>query len=90
MDEILKQLYKGGIFPEEQWHASSEEFKELRKRQRESNGEFIEELNAISPELAEKFTDILDGQIEMLAYEAENTFVQAFKLGAKLMLETFS
>lgn len=90
MNKVLKQLYNGEIFPAESWRPSDEEFENLRKRQRTNNEKFITELNEISPELAKRFIIVLDDQLDMLPCEYEKTFVEAFRLGAKIMLEVMT
>lgn len=84
MDKILRALYSGKIFPQEQYRPIIEEYKSLRKRQYEHYKDFI---NKIGSPLDKEFEHIMDEQIDLLPLEFSQMFIDGFRLGARMMLE---
>lgn len=86
MDDILKQLYNGEIYPEEQYHPILEEHKKLQKKQYQKYEDFISKIG--SP-LDKEFERILDEQFDILSLDFFQMFSDGFRLGARMMIEVF-
>lgn len=84
MDEILKRLYNGEIFPAEQYIPELEEYKAKRKQRYKNYESFIEKIDS---NLRSEFIKIMDEQSDLLPYELSEMFTKGFKLGALLMIE---
>ncbi len=86
MDKILQALYSGEIAPAEQYLPMIEEYKALRKKQYEHYEDFIKKIG--SP-LDREFKRIMDEQLDTLPLELSQTFIDGFRLGARIMIEVF-
>jgi hypothetical protein len=86
MDKILQALYDGEIYPAEQYRPMIEEYTVLRKKQYQKYEDFIKKIG--SP-LDEEFIQIMDQQLDMFPLELSETFLDGFRLGAKMMIEIF-
>lgn len=86
MDKILKALYEGELYPAEQYRPMTEEYIALRKKHHQSYEDFIRKLG--SP-LDEEFIHIMDEQLDAVPFELAETFIDGFRLGAKMMIEVF-
>lgn len=83
-DKILQDLYHGRISPIDQYGPLIEEFSTLQKKYYRHYDAFIEKVG--SP-LDKEFESILDEQLEMLPFDFSQTFIDGFRLGARMMLE---
>lgn len=86
MNDILKQLYSGEIYPEEQYRPILEEHKALQRKQYKKYEDFISKIG--SP-LDKEFEHILDEQLDILSLDFFQMFSDGFRLGAKMMVEIF-
>lgn len=86
MQKIIEQLYKGELYPSEQLDIKSEEYKEARKAAYQAYEEFEGKLcQTMKGELDE----LWGKHMESSYYEDTRTFVNGFKLGARMMAEIF-
>lgn len=83
-DKILLDLYYGRISPADHYQPLIEEFCTLQRRHHQHYDEFVEKLG--SP-LNKEFESIMDEQLEMLPYDFSQTFIDGFRLGARMMME---
>lgn len=88
MKSVLSALYNGELHPAEQYAPKTEEYWEIRQRNRRHYKDFTESLRKLDPPLDKQFTQILDEQIDELPYELSQMFIDGFRLGARIMLET--
>lgn len=72
MNDILKQLYNGEIYPEEQYRPILEEHKELQKKQYQKYEDFISKIGNL---LDKEFEKILDEQFDILSLEFLRCFL---------------
>ena len=86
MDKILHDLYNGEINPIEQYRPMTEEYKALREKQYQHYEDFIKKLG--SP-LDKEFIRIMDEQLDTVPIEFSETFIDGFRLGARMMIEVF-
>jgi hypothetical protein len=87
MGKILQGLYGGEIYPAEKKHRSRmEEYRKLWKEYYKNHEDFIKKIG--SP-LDEEFIQIMDQQLDMFPLELSETFLDGFRLGAKMMIEIF-
>ena len=83
-DKTLLDLYYGKIAPAEQYQPIMEELIALQKEHYRHYDEFIKKLG--SP-LNEEFESIMDEQLEILPFDFSQTFIDGFRLGARMMIE---
>lgn len=83
-DKTLLDLYYGKIAPAEQYQPLIEEFRALQKKHNQHYDKFVEKLG--SP-LNKEFERIMDEQLDMLPFDFSQTFIDGFRLGAKMMIE---
>lgn len=83
-DKTLLDLYYGKITPAEHYQPLIEEFIALQKKHYRHYDEFMEKLG--SP-LNKEFESIMDEQLELLPFDFSQTFIDGFRLGAKMMME---
>lgn len=89
MDAILQQLFDGQLYPAEQYYPQLEAVKKIRERNYKNYEEFIEKLKSINPALEKQFQNILEEQLDTAPFEMYQMFADGFRLGAKLIIETF-
>lgn len=89
MQELLKQLYDGEIYPAEQYLPLMEEYKKLRKEQYQHYDDFVQELNKLSTPLGNRFIKIMDEQLDTVPLEFSEMFIDGFRMGARMMIEVF-
>jgi len=81
MEDILNQLYRGEIHPEETYRPEMPELIEVRK-------EFAAYRDALLVQMdeqtREKVQALLDRRVFVSSYEMEDAYVQGMKMGAKL------
>ena len=83
-DKILQDLYHGRISPEEHYKPLIADFITHQKEYYRHYDEFMEKIG--SP-LDKEFESIMDEQLEMLPFDFSQTFIDGFRLGAKMMME---
>ena len=83
-DKTLQDLYNGKIAPVEQYKPLIEEFSALQKKHYQHYDEFMEKIG--SP-LDKEFESIMDEQLDILPFDFSQTFIDGFRLGAKMMME---
>lgn len=88
MKSVLSALYGGEIHPAEQYTPKIKEYWEIRQRNCRHYKDFSEVLRKLNPPLDKWFVQILDEQIDELPYELSQMFIDGFRLGARIMLET--
>ncbi|WP_027398820.1 DUF6809 family protein [Anaerovorax odorimutans] len=86
MGKILKALYDGKLYPAEQYQPMTEDYIVLLKNHYENYENFIEKLG--SP-LDKEFIKIMNEQLDIVPFELSETFIDGFRLGAKMMIEVF-
>lgn len=86
VQKIIEQLYKGELYPSEQLDIKSKEYKEARKAAYQAHEEFEGKL---CQEMKDELDEFLAKHMESSCYEDTQTFVNGFKLGARLMAEIF-
>ena len=89
MKSILLRLYDGEFYPAEQFNLKTEEYRSLRQKQYQHYEDFIEKLKSLDPPLHEKFIDIMDEQLDTVPLELSGTFLDGFRLGARMMIEIY-
>ena len=85
MKSIIQELWYGNVLPQEDSHNHSKEEKELMGYMARHHDDMLKTMTDEQKAIFEKFTDCW-GEYEGLVEEA--IFAYAFKLGAKIMLET--
>ena len=74
MKSVLLRLYDGEICPAEQFGLKTEEYRSMRQAQYP---------------LHEKFIDIMDEQLDTFPLELSGSFLDGFRLGARMMIEVY-
>lgn len=89
MKNILEQLYNGELCPAEQYSHKNEEYRKRRQENYSHYKEFIQLLGTLDPPLDNRFIAIMDEQLNLIPYECSATFIDGFRLGARIMAEIF-
>ena len=88
MDTIIRNLYAGNIFPEEDYLPLSKEYEQLLKKCCKDQQAFIENLKKCSDQsLMSNFQELSKEFREMTSEEITEMFIDGFRLGARFMLE---
>lgn len=87
MDNIIKQLYNGELYPAEQFRPMQEEYIKKRKSINSHYEDFIKKLGT---PLDKEFINIMDEQLDLLPFEASDMFTDGFRLGARMILDILS
>ena len=87
MESILKRLYDGELYPDEQFLPDSQEYKRLLTLFSLSEKEFTSRLQAINPALVEQYEEMWNKYLDVLALRREEMFQRSFCLGAALVAE---
>ena len=61
----------------------------MRQAQYQHYEDFIEKLKSLAPPLHEKFIDIMDEQLDTVPLELSGSFLDGFRLGARMMIEVY-
>ena len=88
MEPILEQIFNGRLQPCKTMIPKSEEYTELVDEFEAVSEHFSQQLKDISPELEQRFSDLIDTINLLRCMEAEALFAQSFSLGIKLLSET--
>ena len=82
----LRDLYEGNILPSEQGRPKTEEYSVLQKN-------FIKHREEFKDKIGSHFNDelqkLMDEQLDIFALELTQTFIDGFRLGAKMIIEVF-
>lgn len=89
MKSILLRLYEGEIYPAEQFNLKTEEYRSMCQKHYQHYDDFIEQLKSLDPPLHEKFIHIMDEQLDEVPFELSGTFLEGFRLGARMMIEVY-
>ena len=81
---VLNSLWRGEISPYEKHFRSNEEFKRLRTKMQEEYKLFIGELSENGKAHFEAYESLF---MEMQSFCDEDNFIDAFRLGARMMLD---
>lgn len=84
---IIRELYHGRIAPSECSYQSDSEFSKLGFQWLELHNEFVKGLTEQQREVFMKLTDI---QGQQTSVATEESYIQGFKHGAKMMLDMLS
>ncbi|MBQ8600505.1 MAG: hypothetical protein IJ407_03895 [Clostridia bacterium] len=87
MMNTLKELWHGNLHPQEQRREQRPEIQELLQLSEINRNRLYETLSDQQKETFEKYVDCLD---ELSCLTESELFIQAFRLGGKIMLETLS
>ena len=90
MSSILEQLYNGEILPVEQYTPKEQEYRKIHQAHYSHYEDFIEILGKLNPPLDKQFIQIMDEQLDEIPYEFSQTFIDGFRLGARIMAEVFA
>ena len=85
MKETIEELWHGNIIPQEDSRTNSSEMKELLSYMARHHEDLEKSFTDEQKEIFEKFHDCWS---EYMSLSEKAIFVYAFKLGAKLMLES--
>lgn len=90
MYSVLEALYNGEIMPSERCRPSQEEYRHLAREHAQNQQRMLERVARLDPDLAEELTVFLDDYMPVLAMEEAAVFVDAFRLGARIMMEVLA
>lgn len=83
---ILEHLYQGTMVPCEKYQTILNQYSD--KKDRVYNG-YEALLNKLPHPLQEELEQVIDSHYSLLPIEYEQTFIDGFKLGVKMMMEIF-
>lgn len=86
MDKTLQDLYYGKLNPAEQFQPLIDEFYTLQQKFYRDYDDFIKKLD--SP-LDQEFKRIMDEQLNLLPLNLTQSFIDGFRLGAKIVIEIY-
>lgn len=89
MKSILLKLYQGELFPSEQINVKTEEYQAMRRKHFKHYEDFSAQLKALNPPLDETFISIMDEQLDAVPLEVAGTFIEGFRLGARMIIEIY-
>lgn len=84
MQSILEQLFNGDIYPSEQIKIKLAGYQEARKVAIQAHDAFEEKL---SQQMKQELDEWFSKEADVSGYYSTQTFMDGFKLGARLMLE---
>ena len=85
MRSVINELWHGNIVPQEDSRNNSPEMKELMEYMARHHDDLLKTMTDEQRDIFEKFDDCWS---EYSSYAEEAIFEYAFKLGARLMMET--
>lgn len=89
MKTILRQLYDGELFPAEQFHPKTKEYKQLWEKNFTHYEDFTAKLKKLNPDLSREFEKIMDEQLAAIPLDFYEMFVDGFRLGARMAIEIY-
>lgn len=87
MDKILRALYRGEIYPAEQYRPTTKDYKVAYQEYNKRYDDFIAKIG--SP-FDKEFERIMEEYRNTFSMELSKMFIEGFRLGAKLVIEIFS
>lgn len=89
MESVLSALYHGKLCPAEQYTYRTEEYRKVHQEHYQHYDNFMQTLKELDPPLDQQFMKIMDEQLNLLPLEYSETFMDGFRLGARLMMDIF-
>ena len=89
MKSLLLQLYDWEVFPAEQYTPKTEEDRHLRQEHYNHYEDFVKQLKVLEPPLDKRFVESMDEQLDTLPLEMSEMFIDAFRLGERMMIEIY-
>ena len=88
---IIGELYYGNINPVAKKFDQKSEYGDLLKTMVDNEKKLTDYIRALpnSQEQQELFSQMIDTQIELAHFSQSESFIDGFRLGAQLMLDTF-
>lgn len=86
MNKTLEQLYFGHISPNNQFVICNEEYDKAKKIMDEATQSFTSKL---TQEMKDEFEELMFRNMDVTIFEDVQNFTDGFKLGVKIMIETF-
>lgn len=85
-DSMLDKLYNGELYPYSLVKPTVEEYRLNKDKAFKSYEDFQKRL---PDELKEDFDELMDSHLDVLPFELEQTFIDGFKIGARIITEIF-
>ena len=80
----MRKLYEGNLFPASSYkHLLENSWKDSKRY-----SDFVERLNKIDTELSKQLVCILKEQRQIFSEACETIFIDGFRLGTQMMIET--
>lgn len=89
MKKTLNCLFNGTIRPAEQYFPQSSDYRILSDQFMNHREHLSKKLSAADPSLVQELDSLLQEQLSLLSLDLQEMFIESFRLGAKLILETF-
>lgn len=86
MQEMLRELYGGSIYPSEQGRPKTEEYSVLVKNFSKHKEEFKQKIGV---HFYDELQRIMDEQFNIFDLELEQAFINGFCLGARMIIEVY-
>lgn len=86
MQETIEKLYKGELYPAEQLEIHAKDYHEAKKVAYMAHEEFE---NKLCQAMKDELDEFMYKHMEAACFEDTQTFVNGFKLGARMMAEIF-
>ena len=90
MRSTLLQLYHEGLFLPSSHNDQIAQHRNKRRMCYQKHDDFIAKIRAVDPKLEPEFEKIMEEFLECELLELPETFVEGFRMGAKLMLDIFA
>lgn len=85
MKSILLELFQGEIAPLDRYETNLKEYKEQWDNMLKNENSFVKKLD---DPLREEFEKLMDDHIDLIPFEMSDIFVEGFRIGARIMLES--
>lgn len=86
MERILKHLYHGTMYPYSKFKTTIDQYRSNREQAFQSYSLFLDKL---PDNLKEDFNELIDSHLDLLPLELEQTFIDGFRIGVRIMTEVF-
>ncbi len=87
MKKMIEKLYYGELYPCMEFEPKNEEYRNFRSAFGIHVDTFTNQLEAVSPELKEKFIALKDDFYLISSMESEEMYYRSFCLGAVMVIE---
>lgn len=87
MEDIIKQLYNGRLYPAEQYQPCSEAYQAKYKQYSSHLDGLLKQLESISPSLSEELDALISERNALASTEVEENYIEGFRLGAALIMD---